>query len=45
MRFDENNTVGTITLRDTPPKNNQSTKIRFKKDYMISEKRIEEVFT
>ena len=44
MRFDENNTVGTITLRDTPPKNNQSAKIRFKKDYMISEKRIEEVF-
>lgn len=45
MRFDENNTVGTITLRDTPTKNNQSTKIRFKKDYIISEKRIKEVFT
>lgn len=45
MRFDENNTVGTITLRNTPPKNNQSTKIRFKKDYIISEKRIKEVFT
>lgn len=45
IRFDENTSTGTINLRDDLPKNNQIKKVRFKKDYIISEKRIEEVFT
>lgn len=45
MRFDENHSTNTIALRNSPPKNNQRKKIKFKHDYLISSKRIEEVFT
>lgn len=45
VRFDENSSTETITLRETTPKNNQHKKVKFKKDYIISEKRIKETFT
>lgn len=34
-----------ITLRDSPPKNNQTKGINFTKDYILSEEKVKEIFT
>lgn len=44
FRYDEMPNTSMITLRDTPTKNGQKKNLWFKQDYVISEKRIEEVF-
>lgn len=44
IKFDENNSKNAISLRFSKPLNNQIKGIKYAKDYVISEKRIKEVF-
>jgi len=44
IRYDENASKKAIALRISPTKNNQHSKVRYAKDYLISQTRIEEVF-
>lgn len=45
MRFDENESTSSISLRESPTKNNQKCKVKYKKDYIINEERIKKVFS
>lgn len=44
LRYDETDCKKAIALRKVKPINNQSKKIRYANDYIISEKRVKEVF-
>lgn len=44
LRYDENNSTNVITIRKNPTKNKQEKKVKYSKDYIISQERIQKVF-